>query len=350
MNTALTLLAALTLASSPCFAQDRAPTWTDERQRNIGIFLFDDVEIIDFTGPYSVFLNANAGGWHAYRVFTVAESTEPITTVGGMTVLPDHAFGEHPGIDILVVPGGWGVWAQRKSPRVLDWIRGTSRDSEIVFSVCTGSFVLSRAGLLDGQSATTNAGAVARLQDEVPTCRVLGGERFVDSGKVITSAGLSAGIDGALHVVERTIGKAWAQMVSFGLEYDWRPDGGYSALKLAGRLVPPPAALPATGIPGIWKPVSFAGTTDRWESIAEVRSEQTDTAIHDAMAALLIEHLRWERRETDVKEPGVRSAWTFADPQGGTWAGELRVTPGDAKPGTRTVRLEIGRATSRGDR
>ena len=307
------LLAAIYITSSVCAAQDKATPWTDERQRNVGILLFNDVQIIDYTGPFEVFLTANAAGWHAYEVFTVAESTAPIDTVGGMKVIPTHAFADHPDIDILVVPGGWGVWAQRENARVLDWIRNTARDAELVFSICTGAFLLSKVGLLDGQSATTNAGAVARLQREVPTCRVLGDQRVVDSGKVVTSAGLTAGIDGALHIIEKTIARGWAQMVSLWLEYDWRPESGYSAWKMAGRLVPPPVAFVVAGLPDTWSPVSYTGTANRWESIANVTSTRSDKDIHNDVAAILVERLQWEQQKADSGGPGIESAWSLAN-------------------------------------
>ena len=337
------LLATICIAPSIQGGQDAPKPWTDEPQRSVGILVFDDVQIIDFTGPYEVFLSANAGGWHAYRVFTVAPSIEPITTVGGMTVVPGHGFDDHPGIDILVVPGGWGVWAQRQEERTLDWIRSTAEEAEIVFSICTGSFLLSKAGLLDGEAATTNSGAVERLREEAPTCRVLGDQRVVDSGKLVTSAGLTAGIDGSLHVLERTIGRGWAQVVSLGLEYDWRPESGYSAYGLAGRQVPPPVIYGAMGLPGTWAPVRHAGTVDRWESVAKVTSTQTDQEVHDAVSGLLVQHLRWVRQGAEAPATGVASAWTFDGRDGKPWSGRLFATPVEGQPQTRTVRIEIER-------
>ena len=120
-------------------------------------------------------------------------------------------------------------------PAVQQWVRESAKNAEIVLSVCNGAFFLGRAGLLDGLEATTFAGLIDDLQKAAPKARVVRNKRYVDNGKIITSAGLSSGIDGSLHVIERLFGKGDAQVVATSLEYDWRPDGGYVRAMLADR-------------------------------------------------------------------------------------------------------------------
>ncbi len=170
--------------------------------KTVAVLLFEGVELMDFTGPAEVFIVADRG--RSFRVVTVAESTKPLKTMGGITVIPDHAFDDAPKADILVVPGG-NTRAVGKSGR--EWLKRASGDAEITMSVCTGAFLLADAGLLDGVEATTHHWATDDLKNIAPKCKVVTGKRYVDSGKIITAAGVTSGIDGALRVVERVLGK-----------------------------------------------------------------------------------------------------------------------------------------------
>src|SRR5262249_51017263 len=138
---------------------------------NVAVFLFDRVEVIDFAGPYEVFLNASAANHSYFNVFTVAATDKAIETAGNLTIKPKYRFDNHPKIDILVLPGG-GVLNARKNPEVIKWIQKTANDAEIVMSVCNGAGFLAKAGLLDGKEATTVAGGIEGLQREVPTANV----------------------------------------------------------------------------------------------------------------------------------------------------------------------------------
>jgi len=191
----------------------------EARPRNLAILLFPGVQIIDYTGPWEVFGHAMRGGTPAFRIYSVAERREPLSTSMGMTVVPDFAMADAPSPDVLVVPGGN---VPLGSEATLQWIKTSSRRAEIVFSVCNGAFLLSRAGLLDGLEATTFAGAIDALRRDAPKTRVVSGRRWVDNGKIITAAGLSAGLDGALHVVERVAGREAAARAAAVMEYDWR--------------------------------------------------------------------------------------------------------------------------------
>jgi transcriptional regulator GlxA family with amidase domain len=170
--------------------------------RTVAILVFEGVELLDFAGPAEVFIVAEEG--EAFRVVTVAESTEPLRTMGGVTLKPDFSYAASPRAEVVVIPGG--DMRNVREPG-LGWIRKAAQEAEIVMSVCMGAFLLAKAHLLDGLEATTHHWGTAKLKEAAPTCTVLTGKRYVDSGKIITTAGVTAGIDGALHVVERLLGE-----------------------------------------------------------------------------------------------------------------------------------------------
>jgi transcriptional regulator GlxA family with amidase domain len=176
------------------------------RQRTVAILIFEGVELLDFAGPAEVFIVSEEG--RAFRVITVSENPEPVRTMGGVTVKPDFSFKNAPRADILVLPGGD---VRNVGAAGIDWIRSAAKDADIVMSVCMGAFLLARAGLLDGIEATTHHWGIKSLKQAAPKCTVVTGKRYVDCGKVITTAGVTAGIDGALHVVERFLGEKAAR-------------------------------------------------------------------------------------------------------------------------------------------
>lgn len=169
--------------------------------KTVAILLFEGVELLDFAGPAEVFIVADHG--KAFRVVTVASSTKPLKTMGGITVTPDFAFADAPRADVVVVPGGntRSVTAAGKA-----WIKKASGEAELTMSVCYGAFLLADVGLLDNQKATTHHWGVDDLQAAAPQCKVVREQRYVVSGDLITTAGVTAGIDGALYIVERLLG------------------------------------------------------------------------------------------------------------------------------------------------
>ena len=175
-------------------------------KRKVAVLIFEGVELLDFAGPAEVFIVANYG--KSFEVFTVAASTKPIKTMGGIRVMPDYDYKNCPAADVLVIPGGG---TSNVGEDGLAWIVAASKKSEIVMSVCYGAFLMARAKLLDGKQATTHHWAIKDLARAAPKCKVIEDKRFVDSGKIVTTAGVTAGIDGALHVVERLLGKAAAK-------------------------------------------------------------------------------------------------------------------------------------------
>ena len=191
---------------------------TQAAVRNVAIFLYQGVEVLDFAGPAEVFSSAGEGAFH---VFTIARTREPVVSQRFLKILPDYAIGEGPRPDIVVIPGG-DQQASTADPRVIEWIRTVSA-GELTMSVCTGAFLLAKAGLLDGLDATTHWSALESLARAAPRTRIVGGERFVDAGRVLTTQGVSAGIDGALHVVQRFLGAEAAWRTARYMQYAWEP-------------------------------------------------------------------------------------------------------------------------------
>jgi transcriptional regulator GlxA family with amidase domain len=194
---------------------------------SVGIFIFDNVEVLDFAGPFEVFSRTrteagtesrNSQDSAPFDVFTVAEKAGPLKAIGGLTVTPEYTFDDAPAIDLLLVPGGMGTRRLVDHAPVIDWIRGAAARARMVTSVCTGSLLYARAGLLDGKRATTHWGALDRLGTLGNDIRVDRESRYVDDG-IITSAGVSAGIDMSFYVVEKLCGKAVADETAHYIDY-----------------------------------------------------------------------------------------------------------------------------------
>jgi transcriptional regulator GlxA family with amidase domain len=192
------------------------------RQRLVAILLFPDVEVLDFAGPFEVFsVAALSAEPAAFKVVTVAAAA-PIVTIGGLRVTPDYGFDDCPQADLLLLPGGAGSRAAMRDRSVLDWVKHQAAGAEVVASVCTGALLLGRLGLLDGLKATTHWCALDLLQEVAPKAQVLANTRFIDNGRILTSAGISAGIDMSLHLVERLCGPDLVATVTKEMEYDRR--------------------------------------------------------------------------------------------------------------------------------
>lgn len=195
---------------------------------SVAIFLFSDVQVLDFAGPYEVFTTAsrvfkrkNTSEADPFRVFTVAHELGPTRARAGLVVVPDYPFANHPPIDLLIIPGG-DVTAELETPPVRQWITRTAALAKLTASVCTGSFLLAQAGLLDGKSATTHWEDVGNLQAMFPSLTVVEDRRWVGEGAVVTSAGISAGIDMSLHLVARLCGRQLALDTARQMDFDWQ--------------------------------------------------------------------------------------------------------------------------------
>lgn len=205
--------------------------------RSVGIYVYDDVEVLDFAGPFEVFSTASRVFRRAqpdaeapFAVFTVGASRGPVTARGGLVVEPRYSFADHPNLAVLLVPGGV-VTAELGRPRVIAWVAARAATAELTASVCTGAFLLARAGLLKGKSATTHWEDVADLRAAAPGARVVQGGRWVEDGAVITSAGISAGLDMSLHIVARLAGHDLAARTARQMDYQWRDEGQKAAAK-----------------------------------------------------------------------------------------------------------------------
>ncbi|HVI91059.1 MAG TPA: DJ-1/PfpI family protein [Dongiaceae bacterium] len=193
------------------------------RPLRVVILLFPDVEVLDFAGPFEVFsLAAALTEPRQFEVMTVAAA--PLLTIGGLRVTPGHSFDTCPQADILLLPGGMGSRRAVKEQRLLDWVAAQAAGAAIAASICTGALLLGRLGMLDGLRVTTHWGALDLLQEMAPAAVVLPNTRFIDNGRIVTSAGISAGIDMSLHLVARLAGETVAENVAREMEYEgvWR--------------------------------------------------------------------------------------------------------------------------------
>jgi transcriptional regulator GlxA family with amidase domain len=189
--------------------------------RRVAICVWNEAELLDFSGPGEVFAAADGGA--AFEVYTVGESDAPIVSQGFLRVTPQYSIANCPRPDVIVLPGG-GIHHLSVNASMVSWLITAAASAEVVLSVCTGAFLLAAAGLLDGLEATTWYGAIDRLRAAAPRTRVYADRRFVDNGRYVTSAGVSAGIDAALHVVARLLGTEKARETARYMEYDWDPD------------------------------------------------------------------------------------------------------------------------------
>lgn len=296
-------------------------------RRDVAILLFEGVQIIDYTGPYETFGHAWKSQGPAFRIYTVAEKAGPITTNMGMSVNPRYTFADAPKPDILILPGG-GVPPHLENPAVMAWVKESAKDAEVVLSVCNGAFFLAKAGLLDGLEATTFAGLIEELRTAAPKARIVDDRRWVDNGKIVTTAGLSSGIDGSLHVIEKLLGRGYAQRAALGMEYNWQPELNWARAALPDRLVrvDTPRDLPV-------EPLLTQGTADRWEKQWAVATDQPADAFLQQVNQLLETSNKWTRESA--------GAWTFKDDQGRAWNGTAAVEP--LAPGKLKLTMKITR-------
>jgi copper(I)-binding protein/putative intracellular protease/amidase len=290
-----------------------APGQLAAQRRKVAILIFDGVQIIDYTGPWEVF------GQAGFDVYTVALKADQITTNMGMKVLPNYTVENNPKPDILVVPGG-GVLNTQKDPQALKWVRETAEKSEIVLSVCNGAYILAMAGLLNGLTATTTAPLIDGLAAAAPNIKVVYDRRFVDNGKIITTGGLSSGIDGSLHVVSRLLGRGRAQGVALGMEYGWQPEGGFVRPALADKYL----NYSFAGIRGIV--LNREGNAEYWENRYVATGPPSAAETLELINNTLATEGKWVKQDSG-KPTGTTSLWKFTDEGGRQWNGAASVQP-----------------------
>jgi len=300
------------------------------QRMNVAILLFDDVQIIDYTGPYEVLASR-------FNVFTVAERRDTIHTIFEMKVIPDYDFSQHPAVDILVVPGGGGARTKNpgpfehflpatETPALMDWVKKTAASSKYVLSVCNGAFILARAGLLDNLSATCTAPMIGNLQKVSASIKPVYDKRFVDNGKIITSGGLSSGIDASLHIIEKVYGRGAAQLRALILEYPWDPEGNWSRSALADKYM----MFRYDGLNNV-KSLSRQGDQAKWEnawSVSVSKPEEVKTVM-DIVNKTLENNVTYGGVKTTWKRTGegpAKSEWAFVDEKGRAWLGVAEMT------------------------
>jgi len=196
--------------------------------RTVGIYIFNEVEVLDFAGPYEVFSTASRVHQRShpqeeipYSVQLIATQSGAIKARGGMRLLPDCHHSQSSHIDVLIVPGGL-IERELERQELIGWIRSLSQSAEIIASVCTGAFILAKAGLLEGLSATTHWEDIEEFSLMFPEVKVTKNRRWVEEGHILTSAGISAGIDMSLHIVSMLEGKDLAELTARQMEYRWQ--------------------------------------------------------------------------------------------------------------------------------
>jgi transcriptional regulator GlxA family with amidase domain len=193
-------------------------------QRTVAILAFDDMEVLDFAGPYEVFnVAGEVGEGNPFRVFSVGLTGVPVVGRGGFTVVPTYSLDDAPPPDVLVVPGGAGTRRLLADERLLAWLRERAGEVELLLSVCTGALLLAQAGLLERRRATTHHGAFDELAAISPTTHVVRGQRFVRATEtILTSAGVSAGVDLSLHAVQALAGQETRELAVAEMEWMWQ--------------------------------------------------------------------------------------------------------------------------------
>lgn len=221
-RTRASLLTLSLLAAATSVVAKEPTTYT----RNVAIVVYEGVELLDFAGPGEVFGAASGFGrakqQRAFNVYTVAISKEPLTS-RFVKIEPQYTIDDVPTPDVIVIPGG-NTDALLDNPGFMAWLKTASGNAEITLTVCTGAFTLAKLGLLDGKQATTFYGALDELRTSTPKATIIEGRRFIDNGSIITTAGVSAGIDGALHTVARLLGRYVADQTAQYMEYRWTPE------------------------------------------------------------------------------------------------------------------------------
>jgi putative intracellular protease/amidase len=266
----------------------------------------------------------------------------------GMEVIPKYTFDNAPQADVLLIPGG-DVSRAQENPAIIKWIQDNSKEAEQVVSVCNGAFILAKTGLLDGLSATTFYGLIDNLVPVAPKTKVVRDQRYVDNGKIITTAGLSSGIDGSLYVVSKMLGKARAQMVALNMEYNWQPGSSYARANFADRhlrkifsrslvfATPQGVALSVLGT---------EGTDERWEINWQMQGDALAPEVAKLLGDKLANEGKWLKQGEKYETSSVRSQWRFADEKGEIWNGVVEVKPA-AKEKELLVTLKINNTKKR---
>ncbi len=318
-----------------------APMVDAARPLRAAILIFDGVQIVDYCGPYEVL------GQGRVEAFTVARSTAPVTTAMGMRVVPSQSFASCPPVDVLIIPGG-DVDRVENDAAAIAWLRERAGQAQFVLSVCNGAFILAKTGLLDGLTATTFYDLIDTFASRYPKVRAVRDRRYVDNGKFVTTAGISSGIDGALHVIAKLRGESAAERAALNMEYNWSPATDYARAALADRHL---RAIFERNLrlrilddlaPQL---VHTRGDRSKWEAEWRLTSTLPAGELLGRLDRTVAERGRWTRSGQAAAARGDalrHSAWRFED--GGTaWLGVTEVEP-EANPHRYRIRVRVTRA------
>ena len=316
------LLAILLLPLAPLHAETSPPPKT-----RVAILMFDGVEIIDFAGPYEVF------GQAGFDVYTVSREGKAVKTAMNLSVNVDHSFADAPAADIILVPGG-DVETAANDEATRAWLLRSAATAAQVMSVCTGSDILAGTGLLDGKQATTFHQHFDHMAKNFPKVTVVRDQRWVQSGKLVTSAGLASGIDTALHVVANLRGVDKARSVALHLEYQWSPETGFVRGLMADQYMRMPEKPLAFDDGTRVAQLTSLGDAKYWETAYRIESPKTP--------AEFIAHVRTLAAEDKALHvlalPDPRQlAWEYTAERGGQWRLSLKAEDKQADGSYRVV-------------
>ncbi|MES2507048.1 MAG: DJ-1/PfpI family protein [Verrucomicrobiota bacterium] len=227
------LLALLLLSCLPAAAADRAPA-QDVPPLTLGVLLFPGFELLDAYGPLELWGNLKP----QVRIVTIAAQPGPVPSAQGPETVATHGLQDAPALDLLLVPGGFGAFKALKDETLLAWLRGRSRSARVTMSVCNGASILAAAGLLDGRPATTNKAYWKAATRPGPKVQWVPQARWVDDGDIVTSSGVSAGIDMTLHVISRLYTTRLAEKMADQIEHEWHRDPAWDPFAAKHGLVP----------------------------------------------------------------------------------------------------------------
>jgi putative intracellular protease/amidase len=316
------------------------------RPLRAAILIFDGVQIIDYCGPFEVF------GQGRVESFTVAKTADTVTTNMGMKVLPSRTFADCPPAEIMIIPGGT-VDDVTGDPAAIAWLRERANRAQFVLSVCNGAFILAETGLLDGLTATTFYDLLEEFEGRYPKVKAVRDRRFVDNGKFVTTAGISSGIDGSLHVIAKLRGRATAERTALNMEYDWKQDARYARASFADRHLRRifDRNLRLRILDGILPLVVHTrGDRDRWEVEWRIATSLTPGELLARLDRTVEERGPWTRSSAAAAGAGAtgsagataRSGWRF-DESGATWKGVTEIEP-EPTPNRYRVRVRVERS------
>jgi len=320
------LLLTICLFITPALLSQEIATPSSDNRIKVAVLLSDGVTLIDFAGPMEVFHLAGM------KVFTIGETGEPIQTACKMRIVPGFNLKSSPEPDIIVIPGGLAT-----TPPMIEWVKNQSQKSDAVLSVCTGASFLAEAGMLDNLQATTYAPHLDHLQMMAPKAKIVYDQRVVDNGKIITAGGLSAGIDGAFHVVEKMMGKGRASEVAVNMEYNWNPQSDYVRPQLADLQSKIGFVIDEVIHPRLKKrTLAYEGDRSFWKFEYEVEPQKPLKAFAGQLAESL-NQWGWRKSTGDL----LKSQWGYQDDKKRNWNGKITLSEISGKTGWVLLTIDV---------